>query len=43
MYDKPADKLGIKGRMQIFAALQHTYDRDTAFDIAWSSGFFFGL
>ena len=37
MDEKSPDKLGLKGRMQIFAALQHTYDRETAFDVATKS------
>ena len=34
MGDTPTDKLGLQGRMMILTALQITYDRDTAFDIA---------
>ncbi len=37
MDEKSPDKLGLKGRMQIFAALQHTYGRETGFDIATKS------
>jgi hypothetical protein len=34
MDEKSPDKLGFKGRMPIFTALEKTYGRDTAFDIA---------
>ena len=37
MDDKPTDRLGLRGRMMILTALQTTYDRDTAFDIAQKS------
>ena len=37
MDNKPTDRLGLKGRMMILTALQTTYDRDAAFDIAQKS------
>jgi hypothetical protein len=37
MDEKSLDKLGFKGRMLIFTALEKTYGRDTAFDVATKS------
>jgi hypothetical protein len=37
MDEKPADKLSLKDRMLIFSALERTYTRETAFDIATKS------
>lgn len=37
MDGKSPDKLGFKGRMLIFSALQKTYGRECAFDIATKS------
>ena len=37
MDEKSPDNLGFKGRMLIFTALEKTYGRDTAFDIATKS------
>jgi hypothetical protein len=37
MNEKSPDKLGFKGRMLIFTALEKTYGRDCAFDIATKS------
>ncbi len=34
MDDKPTDQLGLKGRMTILTALQATFGREVAFDIA---------
>ena len=37
MDEKSPDKLGFKGRMLIFTALEKTYGRECAFDIATKS------
>ena len=37
MDEKSPDKLGFKGRMLIFTALERTYGRECAFDIATKS------